>query len=143
MKKLALIGMIALGFGTTTLSAQKKGKTEDVPAAVKAAFAKKFPGVTAKWENEHGKYEANFDQGKHETSALYNADGTLEETEMEIPVSQLPKAASDYILKNNLGKIKEVSMITKADGKVEYEAEVKSGDAMFTANGQFIKIVKD
>ena len=70
MKKITL--MMALCLGLTTGYAQKV-KAAEVPAAVKDAFAKKYPGAKAEWEKEDGNYEAEFD-GKVEGSVLIAPD---------------------------------------------------------------------
>jgi uncharacterized lipoprotein NlpE involved in copper resistance len=79
-----------------------------------------------------------------ETSATFNADGKLKETEQEIKTSELPKTAGDYVAKNYAGhKISEAAKITSADGKITYEAEVKKGkeemDLIFDESGTFLK----
>ena len=77
-------------------------------------------------------------------SALYDASGNKTETEMDIKISGLPVAATDYITKNYKGeKIKEAAIITKANGEVNYEAEVKGMDLLFTKEGKFITTAKD
>ncbi|MBS0646502.1 MAG: PepSY-like domain-containing protein [Verrucomicrobia bacterium] len=138
MKKSILVAALALGLGTAAF-AQKN----EVPVAVKTAFEKQYPGIKAKWDDENGKYEAGFKYQGQEMSAVYAATGTLEETEVEIPIKNLPAAVHSYVADHKMGKIKEAAKITKANGTVEYEAEVKGGDAIFNADGKFIKIVKD
>jgi hypothetical protein len=137
---LALCGLIAASF-----SYGQKVKQADVPAAVKQAFEKKFSQVKeVKWEKEDGKYEVNFEQNSHEMSAVFTSSGSLEETEVEIKASELPSAIPTYLSKNYRGaKVKEAAKITKANGEVNYEAEVKGNDVIFDANGKFIKSVKE
>ena len=77
-------------------------------------------------------------------SALYDASGNKTENEMDIKNSELPVAVTDYIIKNYKGeKIKEAAIITKANGEVNYEAEVKGMDLLFTKEGKFITTAKD
>ena len=77
-------------------------------------------------------------------SALYDASGNKTETEMDIKISGLPVAVTDYITQNYKGeKIKEAAIITKANGEVNYEAEVKGMDLLFTKQGKFITTAKD
>lgn len=143
MKK--LIVAMAVVFAANTASAQKI-KESEVPKAVLATFQSTFKGIKAeKWEKEKdGNYEAEFDVNKVETSASFNADGKLLETETEIKTSELPKAVTDYIAKNYSGyKTEEAAKITDDTGKTSYEAEVKKGkeemDLIFDANGNFLK----
>ncbi len=140
MKNTILV--LAIGFTTLTAAAQKI-KEADVPANVKTAFTKQFPGTNAaKWEKENGNYEAEFDLNKVETSALFNSAGVLLETEIEIKTSELPKTVSEYVSKNLAGKkIKEASKITDAKGIVTYEAEVDEADYIFDSKGDFLKKV--
>jgi hypothetical protein len=123
----------------------QKVKQGDVPAEVKQAFQKNFIQVKeVKWEKEDGKFEVNFEQGKHEMSAVFTSSGVLEETEMEIKVNELPSAITTYISSNYKGaKVKEAAKITKANGVVNYEAEVKGSDLIFDINGKFIKSVRE
>jgi hypothetical protein len=115
-----------------------------VPTAVKAAFAKQYPGAVAKWEKEDGKYEAGFKQNGSNMSALFEANGTMTESEMDIKVADLPTTVLAYVKEHYSGKkIKEGAKITKADGTVNYEAEVDGKDVIFDANGKFLKEMKD
>jgi hypothetical protein len=142
MKKLLIAAMALVIINNA--SAQKIKETE-VPAAVKAKFKALYPAITkVKWEKENGAFEAGFDNGKVETSVLIDPSGNLKETEVEISLSALPKAASDYIAKNYAGyKISEAAKITDAKGVVTFEAEVskmkKGMDVIFDASGKFIK----
>ena len=146
--KLRFMLLIAAALSVTTVFAQKEEKESNAqvtpPAAVKTAFAKKFPGITAKWEEENGKFEANFKQQGHEMSALFDNSGTMEESEMEIKTGELPSAVITYISQHYKGAaIKEAAKITKASGEVNYEAEVKGKDLIFDASGKFLKEAED
>jgi len=141
MKKLMglLLGLVVLA-GTVT--AQKLRESQ-VPAAVKAAFAQHFPHVTAKWEKVDTHYEAGFHQNGKEMSALFDANGTLTETEVAIKIAELPAAIHQYIQQKYPGAtIKEASIITLANGTKHYEAEVNGQDLIFDSAGNFIKAVK-
>lgn len=141
MKKLMFI-CIAAAF-TSCADAQKL-KEADVPAVVKATFEKQYPGAKAEWEKEGTNYEAEFDFKKEEMSVVIDATGTIIETEVEIEVSALPKAATDYIATHYKGiKIKEAAKITDAKGVVTYEGEIKGMDLLFDSTGTFIKEVKE
>ena len=142
MKK--LIMMLTLVASIAFSACGQKLDASKVPAAVKAAFTKQYSGVIAKWEKEAGKYEVNFKQNGNTMSALYEANGTLTETEMDIKAADLPAAVLAYVKEHYKGKtIKEGAKITKADGSVNYEAEVNGKDVIFDANGKFLKEVKD
>ncbi len=114
----------------------------EVPANVKAAFAKNYATAThVKWEKEHGKYEVGFDNGADHMSVLYNDKAVAEEIETAIPESKLPEKVRKYATAK--GKIKEAAIIVKADGSKVYEAEVNHTDLLFDMNGNFLKEVKE
>lgn len=114
------------------------------PVAVKNAFTQHFPGITVKkWDKEDGKYEANFTKDGKTMSALFDANGTLEETETDIPISQLPAAVVAYVQSNYKGAtIKEAALIVRGTAKL-YEAEVKGKDLLFNEQGTFVKEESD
>ena len=59
-------------------------------------------------------------------------------------MAELPEAVLSYVKEHYKGKvIKEGAKITKADGTVNYEAEVSGKDVIFDSNGKFIKEAKD
>ena len=135
--------LLIAGGATFTACAQKLDASK-VPSAVKTSFAKDFPGMSAKWEKENANYEANFRMDGKTMSALYDAKGNKEETETDIKLSDLPQSVKDYIARNYKGeKIKEAAIITRANGEVNYEAEVKGTDVLFTKDGKFIKTARD
>ncbi len=135
---LALIATISLSAHAQKMSAAR------VPALVKAAFTKQFAGATAKWEKENGEYEAGFKMDGKDMSALFTADGKMTESEVSMKPADLPAKVQAYAKENYKGKtIKEGAKITKADGTVNYEAEVNGVDVLFDANGKFLKEAKD
>ena len=138
MKKIIVTTILCLGL--SSVYAQKI-KGADVPKTVKEGFKKSFPNSKAEeWEKEDGNFEAEFDVKKVETSALFDASGNLLQTEVEIPVKELPKAVIDYLSKNETGKkIKEAAKITDNKGFISYEAEVGEVDYIFDSTGNFIK----
>jgi hypothetical protein len=142
MKKLFTVMLV---MGAITLSAQSQKLNESqVPSAVKTAFEKKYPSVKASWDKEDANYEANFKQGGKAMSAVIDKNGTIVETETDIPITELPRSVQDYMKKNYPGtKVEEAAKIVKANGDVNYEAEVHHKDVIFDANGKFIIEEKD
>lgn len=130
---------------TLTLSAMLFAATvfggDKVPKVVKDAFAKAWPKVEkVSWDNEEGKFEAKFKYDKMEYSATYNADGSLIETEILLKESQLPKAVNASAHKAHpTAKFKEFAKITRANGTIVYEVEIKENgketDLYFTPDG--------
>lgn len=139
MKKFLLIAAVMTGFAGAGCAQNK-----NIPEPVKQAFAKKFPGTTAKWEKENEQYEAGFTVQGTKMSALFEKDGTLLESETEIKKTDLPSAITVYLNTHYKGAaIKEAAKITLANGDIQYEAEVKGKDLIFDAAGKFLKEVKN
>lgn len=142
MKKLLFVAVIITALGLNACA--QKLKESEVPAAVKASFSKEYPGISARWEREDGIYEAGFKKEGKNMSVLYEANGTMTETEVDIKVRGLPAPVVSYVKEHYMGKsIKEAAKITKADGTVNYEAEVNGKDLIFDASGNFLREVKD
>jgi hypothetical protein len=124
----------------STLTYAQKIQEKDVPAPVKNAFQKQYPKVAAvKWTKEKEKFEASFDLSKVDNSVLFDGQGNVLETEVEIQTSQLPAGVLAYIKAQYKQTIKEAAKITDAKGNITYEAEIKGKDLIFDSNGKFIK----
>ena len=142
MKKLMILPAFIAGIAFSACG--QKISAEKVPASVKTSFAKAYPGASVKWEKENGEYEASFKENGNSMSAMFAPSGTMTESETDIKVNTLPAAALAYVKKNYPGKtIKEGAKITKANGTVNYEANVSGKDVIFDANGKFLKEVKE
>ncbi|HEY5327041.1 MAG TPA: PepSY-like domain-containing protein [Mucilaginibacter sp.] len=138
-KKLLLAAAIVAAAGS--VKAQDL-KTKDVPAVVKAACEKKYPGATnVSWEKEKGNYEANWGgKSGEDNSVQFTPSGTFVEIVKAISISGLPKAVAPYVKAHYKGaKISEAGRVTDAAGKTMYEAEIKGMDLIFDENGNFIK----
>ncbi len=141
MKKIILL-LFAAGVSVTACNSTID--ESKVPAVVKESFAKDFPGISAKWDKENSDYEASFKMSDKTMSALYDVNGIRKETETDIKVDDLPASVKSYINDNYKGKkINEAAIITKANGEVNYEAEVNDMDVLFTKDGSFIKTEKE
>jgi|GEM_PF-591203 len=137
------IGMLIVLLFAVSVHAQQL-KEAEVPAIVKDAFAKKYPGVNAKWEKEGADYEAEFDWNKVGSSAIFDASGFFKELEQEIKIAELPAAIVEYCNKNFIAyKLNEAEKITDASGNIRYGTEMKKGkehmDIIFDQDGNFIK----
>ncbi|UAY51256.1 PepSY-like domain-containing protein [Ferruginibacter albus] len=141
MKKIILLVMISL---TTSIAIAQKISASNVPETVKASFNKLFSGINAKWEKENGNYEAAFKQKGKDMAATFTPDGNYLESETAIKTSELPSASVTYLQQNyKEQKIKGAEKISKADGTINYEAEVNGVDVLFDSDGKFIKEEKD
>lgn len=141
--------MIAFFIGTATVFAQQQQvkathekEVVKVPVAFEQSFQKQYPGITVKWVNKNGKYEASFIDENKEKVLLYNANGILEETGISMLPSRLPLTIKQYIEKRNLGIISKAVKITKADGTVEYAATVEKSVLFFNQSGNFVREMK-
>lgn len=137
MKKVILL--LALFAITSFVMAQNV----KVPEKAKSEFAKSFPRATdVKWDKESAnEFEVSFKDGNVACSASYDAKGKFIESEIGFAVSELPKAAADFIKKNHADhQIAKVYKITDAKGKVSFEAEITKGKAakelLFDSSGK-------
>lgn len=118
---------------------------DKVPAAVKQAFAKKFPGVTnVSYEMEKKDFEINFKDKGVEMSANFDAKGNWLETETGIKASDLPEAVSASVSKNFAGfKTTEIAKVEKRDSGLIYEMDLNNGkegyEVQFSPNGVILK----
>jgi hypothetical protein len=140
MKRNVLAGIIAI-FIINGCYAQDL-KSSDVPAVVKSALTKKYPeakGVS--WEKEKGNYEANWGgKSGEDNSVMFTPAGNFIEIVKAIPVSKLPQSVAPYVKAHyNNATISEAGLVTDANGKVTYEAEIKGKDLIFDENGNFVK----
>jgi hypothetical protein len=135
---------ILLCLGAASIGFAQKMKLEEVPQAVKSAFAKNYPDVkNMKWEKEGDAYEASFDLKKEEVSALFDAAGNVREVETEIETSAIPVAIKNSLTKDyGSYKITEAAKIV-SHNTTTFEAEVKKGkesfDLIFSEDGKLLK----
>ena len=143
MKKLlVLIVCLTLVLGVSAMNQKDK----KIPVAAKSEFAVKFPTAQkVKWSLEKpGEFEAEFILNSVETSALFDAKGTLLETETEINESELPQAVKSTLAKDFTGyKLDEIERVTDMKGTVTYEMEVAKGkekqEVTFDMAGMIVK----
>ena len=140
-KELFITGLMAFA-AIGGLSAQDI-KASAVPAAVKAAFAKKYPAATKiGWEKEKGNYEANWGgKSGEDNAAMFTPAGDFVEYVNAIAISALPATVAPYIKQHYKTPIKDAGKGIDAAGKTFYEAEIKGAkDVIFDETGKFIKV---
>lgn len=141
MKTIVLIA--AFAFSGVTF-AQKISEAK-IPTAVLTTFKTKFPAADkVAWEMENNsEYEADFTIDGKKKSATFLKSGQWKQTEVEIPLSELPKAVTEAIAANFSGfKTEEAEKAETANGTA-YEVKIKKGklayDVMVAGSGKVLK----
>lgn len=134
--------IIVVALMLSTIAFAQKVKATKVPEIVSKSLLSKYPNAKkVKWDKEENNYEASFESNKIENSILFNANGKIIETEVEITAAQLPKPILNYIGKNYKDhKVKEAAKIISDKGIVTYEAEIKGKDLLFDENGKLLSV---
>ena len=116
-----------------------------VPTAVKSAFATKYPTASdLEWEMESPtEYEAEFEENGSEKSAVFTADGTWKETEVEIGESDLPEAIRAVISSEFPGyEIEKAETVETPKTALAYEVELEGEntiDVVISIDGRILK----
>jgi len=138
-----LLFTIAVSIFSLSMYGQRLNESQ-VPGPAKTAFEKSYPGIRGSWDKEDANYEVNFRKDGKPMSAVIDKNGTIVETEADIPAAQLPKNVRDYVKQHySAAGISEAAKVVKASGEINFEAEVNHKDLIFDANGKFIKEEKD
>ncbi len=147
MKKILAFLPLVFAMWCSSLAQKKEVENENnehikVPTVVQETFQKKYPDAkNVAWEKEDGNYEANWGgKSGEDNSVQFMPSGDFIEIIKAIPVSQLPKNVMAYVKEHyNGAKITEAGMVTDAQGKLSYEAEVNRKDILFDESGNFLK----
>lgn len=131
---------------TVCLAQAQKLKENELPAAVKDSFTKRFPKASGvSWSKENPtEFEAEFKSNGSEQSANFDQTGKWIETETEIKKSALPANVKAAVEKEFAGyKINEAEKTeTFADGTF-YEVEIEKGELNYevqiSTDGKVIK----
>lgn len=120
------------------------------PEKVLFNFQKEYPNKEAVWslnyvgdDDDEIRYEAKFNTDKNiKVLAVYDNLGILKAFEQQIPLSQLPVKAQNYLKKNYSPKaIKEIAVVVDDKNITTYEVGIeKDGkfyDLVFDKNGGF------
>lgn len=132
MKKLFVL--ILLGAGLSFDAPAQKHFNDEVPAAVRTAFAQQFPRTEARWAKEGDQFVAHFRQKRLDMNIRYNAEGTVTRMEEEIKVWQLPLPVIEYMEQHYGDEPKQAAKVTRANGEINYEAQVKGKEVLFDAS---------
>ena len=141
MKKGIFILAITL---TGIFAYAQKVSSSDVPTAVTSKFSSLYPNSKAEqWKKEKDNYETKFTEKDTKMCVAIDPSGNVVKTTTTINTSELPKSANDYVAKNYANeKIVVAEKTVDADGKIKYEAEVKTKRLCFDSDGNFVKSEK-
>lgn len=144
MKKTIIAAVLCWAVVAVQAQERTKGKVI-IPNPVSEAFANTYPGIKAHWGKEKdGTYEASFTKQGMKMSATYQASGVLVETETDITIKDLPATVQAYVKDKRKGaRITEAARIAKANGDINYEAELQGVDLIFDAKGNLVKEMKE
>ena len=143
MKKLIVLLsaclLISLMGYTQTITSEK------IPAAVKEAFAKKFPAATnVNYKMEKKDYEFTFKDKGVGMSANFNSAGEWLETETIMIESDLPKDVLTSVATNFVGfMITDIAKVEGPDKVLNYEMNLKKDkvgyEVKFSPKGEILK----
>jgi hypothetical protein len=130
-------------FALAVAMACQPKKDVTVPGIIKESFEKIHPNATdVQWIEEPSIFEAKFTDGKTKGAISFNEKGEIVETEEVIEQDNLPNLPGiiEYIKTSYPGEIIEQSeKITKHDGTVVYELQIKGKELVFDSQGKFLK----
>jgi hypothetical protein len=118
----------------------------EVPAVVKTAFDKKFPGAKeVDWLHNIGKPEVKFKYDDKDYWARFNKKGIWEASSVKITIEELPSEVLDGFHKSKYADwpVKELNKIQKPGG-VSYKinvskAALNSKNLLFDEKGRLLK----
>ncbi len=103
----------------------------NIPAAVKAAFGKKFPTVKRTEWSKEGKteWEAEFERNEKELSANFDLQGNWKETETDVEEDDVPSVVMNVLSARFPGyKVKDAAF-TETPKYSAYEIVIKKGES--------------
>ncbi len=139
MKKiiLVLLNCLICSFAFT----QKIQSTAQVPSKIEIAFKRMYPkALIQKWNDESPIWEAKYVNGAEKGAVSFNQDAKVVETELVIQANRLPSDHSiqKYIKSNYPNeRIRGYEKITKANGIITFEIQIKGKELVFDAKGNF------
>lgn len=112
-----------------------------VPSVVMNSFRTQFAEAQkTDWEKKGNHYEAEFELGTAERTAVLDASGKILLLKQEIAKTELPAAVADAIKQNYKSYDLEETEKIEYEGKTYYEVELSrffmDKEAVFTADGK-------
>jgi uncharacterized membrane protein YkoI len=121
--RILLTFAVVLSLAAFARADEEKVSLDKLPAAVKDAYAKLYPGATfkrASTEKEEGKtvYEVSFTHKGANLDVTFDGTGAILGIEKEIAAKDLPKVVADAVAAKYPGAtLKKAEELAKADGK--------------------------
>lgn len=142
--------VLSIFIAATVIGCAEAGQKDgEAPQVVLNNFKKAYPEAKkVKWEVEDGNYEAEFKMNKKEMGILYNSNGDVLETEVQIGLDELPATVNEYVAANHPGfKLDEAFKVEK-DRVTSYEVEIENDDdaemeLLFDASGNYLGVEED
>ncbi|WP_205499664.1 hypothetical protein [Rufibacter psychrotolerans] len=137
MKKLVLVLVAAAG---ASWGCSQRLASVQAPSLVQNAVQVKYPGVkTIDWEKQGDLYEAEFEVGMVEHTALLDATGHILMQKQDIGVAELPQPVALALQRDYQAYQKEDLEKVEKAGQVYYQVELENpnGDLqkVFAADG--------
>lgn len=129
---------------TGTLHAQLIPE-DQVPLLIRRTLARKHPDAqNLEWERAEPYYEAIFTLNKTHRAIKFDTKGRVAETEIGMPIAQLPESISSYMRQHYpKERIQAAETVTKANGTVSYEIRITGMEVVFNKAGGFLEEEKD
>lgn len=113
---------------------------KSLPLVVFEEFSLLYPDAKQQiWHLDDDNFVVQFRNHKSRTIAIFSKDGELVFTETQIRVSALPNKATAF-LRKEMGdqKVYDASIMEDEEGLIRFEAEIETGEVVFTGEGEFI-----
>lgn len=127
----ACMATMIVGLSSNVSAKEEKEMTKkDLPPAVLQAFEEAFPKavITGVAKEDDADYEIESRDGTIQRDLVYQADGTLVETEESCDMKALPEAVQKTIAKEYpKGEFEKAEKVTRGS-VVEYELKVEVGE---------------
>lgn len=105
----------------------------------KAQFALDYPdAVDGVWEDREGNFQVSYRKDNVERHVIYDMNGGKVREEMILAEDAVPAGAKAYVAEQG-GSVIEATMITKANGTVEYEVQSDGKNLLFDKDGTFLR----
>jgi len=144
LKKIFTAFLVLSFFFVANVQAQFR----QIPSAVTNAFHKKYPDAEdVSWKDKITSFQATFTQDDVETAAWFNSDGSWKQTEVTVPIREIPSNIREKIQKTKFANwdIKDAVRVQKPDNGIQYRISL-SGESIldkrvliYSEDGELLK----